>query len=137
MWMQINLEFEVRLQQYIELRRTGQLLEARAHVQKYIAQHTDTHSVEIHRAAGLLAYPPDTQTEPYKVGQTMVFVQKHAKDSLISDYVLAISVGFPCQPFPQNPPRAVLPSCSAAPSHRSLCWTFGTQDACMSFHVGE
>ncbi|KAI4121464.1 MAG: hypothetical protein LQ347_006853 [Umbilicaria vellea] len=61
-----NLEFELRLQQYIELRRSGQLLDARQHAQKYIAPHTDTHITAIHRAAGLLAYPPETQAEPYK-----------------------------------------------------------------------
>ncbi|MCJ1256648.1 GID complex subunit containing RING finger motif [Lignoscripta atroalba] len=61
-----NLEFQLRLQQYIELRRDGHLLEARQHAQKYIAPHTDTHFTDIHRAAGLLAYPPDTQAEPYK-----------------------------------------------------------------------
>ncbi|MCJ1486298.1 GID complex subunit containing RING finger motif [Schaereria dolodes] len=61
-----NLEFQLRLQQYIELRRRGQLLEARQHALKYIALHTDTHFTDIHRAAGLLAYPPETQAEPYK-----------------------------------------------------------------------
>ncbi|MCJ1225387.1 GID complex subunit containing RING finger motif [Toensbergia leucococca] len=64
--VQNNLEFELRLQQYIELRRNGRLLDARQHAQKYIAPHTDTHLSEIHRAAGLLAYPPNTQAEPYK-----------------------------------------------------------------------
>ncbi|MCJ1373582.1 GID complex subunit containing RING finger motif [Loxospora ochrophaea] len=61
-----NLEFELRLQQYIELRRDGQLLEARQHAQKHMVAHQYTQSTEILRAAGILAYPPDTQTEPYK-----------------------------------------------------------------------
>ncbi|MCJ1248278.1 GID complex subunit containing RING finger motif [Trapelia coarctata] len=61
-----SLEFQLRLQQYIELRRQGKLLEARQHAQKYIAPHTDTHSAEIYTAASMLAFPPDTQAEPYK-----------------------------------------------------------------------
>ncbi|KAL9612743.1 MAG: hypothetical protein Q9167_002682 [Letrouitia subvulpina] len=61
-----NLEFELRLQQYIELRRHGQVLEAKKHAQKYLSSNTEPHLEEIHRAAGLLAYAPDTQIEPYK-----------------------------------------------------------------------
>lgn len=64
---QNSLEFQLRLQQYIELRRGGKLLEARQHAQKYIAPHTETHSAEIYTAASMLAFPPDTQAEPYKV----------------------------------------------------------------------
>ena len=57
--------------------------------------------------------------------------------SLFSDYVFAISVGVSCEPFCQNPPRAVLSSSSPAPPHCPLCWTLGTQDAFLSFHVGK
>ncbi|KAI9817299.1 MAG: GID complex subunit containing RING finger motif [Thelocarpon impressellum] len=64
-----SLEFDVRLQQYIELVRTGEperLLEATQHARKYLTPHKDTQFLEIHRAAGLLAFSPDTQAEPYK-----------------------------------------------------------------------
>ncbi|MCJ1288402.1 GID complex subunit containing RING finger motif [Xylographa opegraphella] len=61
-----NLEFQLRLQQYIEIRRDGKLLAARQHAQRYIAPHTDSHFAEIHTAAALLAFPPDTTAEPYK-----------------------------------------------------------------------
>ena len=64
------LEFEVRLQQYVELVRTrdpARLLEATGHARRYLAPHKDSQSSDIHRAAGLLAFPPDTQAEPYKV----------------------------------------------------------------------
>ncbi|KAL9100931.1 MAG: hypothetical protein Q9187_009301, partial [Circinaria calcarea] len=67
-----SLEFELRLQQYIELLRGGRLLEATQHAKKHIVPHTDTHAVEIHRAAGLLAFPPDTQAEPYKTMYSQV-----------------------------------------------------------------
>ena len=50
--------------------RTGQrdkLLEAMQHAKKYLSPHIESQSQEIHRAAGLLAFPKDTDTEPYKV----------------------------------------------------------------------
>ncbi|KAL8739327.1 MAG: hypothetical protein Q9181_000058 [Wetmoreana brouardii] len=61
-----TLEFELRLQQFIELGRKGLLLEARQHAQKYITLNTDTNTPEVLRAAGLLAYPPNTRIEPYR-----------------------------------------------------------------------
>lgn len=64
-----NLEFELRLQQYIELVRTclpQKLLEATHHARKYLLPHRETQTVEIHRASGLLAFGPDTQAEPYR-----------------------------------------------------------------------
>lgn len=66
--LQNRLEFELRLQQYVELRRNGQLVEARQHAQKYLTQHAGTYPEEVNRAAGLLAYPPNTQVREYKVG---------------------------------------------------------------------
>ncbi|EAW24165.1 FYV10 family protein [Aspergillus fischeri NRRL 181] len=66
---QFNLEFELRLQQYIEMLRTGdrgKLMDAMAHAKRYLTPYTETQSKEIHRAAGLLAFPQDTKAEPYK-----------------------------------------------------------------------
>ncbi|KAL4890411.1 protein fyv10 [Aspergillus ambiguus] len=66
---QYNLEFELRLQQYIEMIRVGdreKLVEARAHAKKYLTPFIETQSAEIHRAAGLLAFPKDTKAEPYR-----------------------------------------------------------------------
>ncbi|PWY85673.1 hypothetical protein BO94DRAFT_557097 [Aspergillus sclerotioniger CBS 115572] len=66
---QYNLEFELRLQQYIEMVRTEhkeKLVDAMVHAKKYLAPYIETQSMEIHRAAGLLAFPPDTKAEPYK-----------------------------------------------------------------------
>ncbi|OCK78841.1 macrophage erythroblast attacher [Lepidopterella palustris CBS 459.81] len=65
--MNSNLEFELRLQQYIELVRscnTQKLMEATMHARKYLAPHQDTNFTI--RAAGLLAYSPDTEAEPYR-----------------------------------------------------------------------
>ncbi|KAL2787621.1 protein fyv10 [Aspergillus keveii] len=66
---QYNLEFELRLQQYIEMIRTGdkaKFIDAMTHAKKYLSPYIETQSAEIHRAAGLLAFPPDTKAEPYK-----------------------------------------------------------------------
>ena len=67
LFAQNNLEFELRLQQYIELLRATRIGEARQHAQKYIIPQVDTYPTEINRACGLFAYPPDTLAEPYKV----------------------------------------------------------------------
>ncbi|KAI9037369.1 FYV10 family protein [Aspergillus affinis] len=66
---QYNLEFELRMQQYIEMLRSGnkeKVVEAMMHAQKYLSSYVETQSAEIHRAAGLLAFPRDTKAEPYK-----------------------------------------------------------------------
>ncbi|TIA51555.1 protein FYV10 [Aureobasidium pullulans] len=63
-----NLELELRLQQFIELVRTGEpqkLIEATLHARKHLGTHqNDSYGL---RAGGLLANPPHTRTEPYKV----------------------------------------------------------------------
>ena len=62
-----NLELELRLQQFIELARSGdmkQLMEAIVHARKHLAAGQDTQFGL--RAAGLLAYRPDTLVEPYR-----------------------------------------------------------------------
>ncbi|KAF7592607.1 GID complex subunit containing RING finger motif [Aspergillus hancockii] len=67
--IQHNLEFELRLQQYIELVRTGdkkKFVEAMVHAKRFLTPYTESQSMEIHRAAGLLAFPKDTKAEPYK-----------------------------------------------------------------------
>ncbi|KAL9107541.1 MAG: hypothetical protein Q9227_007541 [Pyrenula ochraceoflavens] len=66
---QNNLEFELRLQQYIVLVRTrnpAKLLEARKHAHKYFMPHLESQDTEIKKAAGLLAQEPDTDVEPYR-----------------------------------------------------------------------
>ncbi len=66
--MQSNLEFMLRCQQYIEMMRTGsqsKMLEAITHAKKHITPFNDTFPVEVSNMAGLLAYRPDTELEPY------------------------------------------------------------------------
>ncbi|KAF8468862.1 CTLH/CRA C-terminal to lish motif domain-containing protein [Kalaharituber pfeilii] len=61
-----NLEFNLRLQQYIELVRAGNKKDAITYSKKFLAVHHEAHLPEIEKAAALLAYPPDTQWQPYK-----------------------------------------------------------------------
>lgn len=63
-----NLELELRLQQMIEMTRNGdtsKLIEATLHARKYLGGQQDTFYGL--RAGGLLAYPSNTLTEPYRV----------------------------------------------------------------------
>ncbi|KAJ5812541.1 hypothetical protein N7474_008842 [Penicillium riverlandense] len=66
---QHNLEFELRLQQYIELVRTQdkrKKLEAIIHAKKYLIPNHESQKTEILRAAGLLVFTQDTKAPPYK-----------------------------------------------------------------------
>ena len=63
-----NLELELRLQQMVEMTRTGEtskLIEATVHARKFLGAQQDTFYGM--RAGGLLAHPANTLTEPYKV----------------------------------------------------------------------
>ena len=63
--IQSTLEFELRLQQYIELVREGKLNEAVIYARKHLASSFDTHTEDLHRASALLAYRPHAPG-PYK-----------------------------------------------------------------------
>ena len=92
---QNRLEFELRLQQYIELRRNGQLVEARQHAQKYLTPQAGVYLEEVNRAAGLLAYPPDTHVREYRVSSRIMTVI--ARWLMGIEFVLRKSVGRPRQ----------------------------------------
>ncbi|KAL0959940.1 hypothetical protein HGRIS_011603 [Hohenbuehelia grisea] len=61
-----TLEFELRLQEYIELARARKILEAIAYSKKYLISWQDTHLTRIHQASALLAIPPTTTCGRYK-----------------------------------------------------------------------
>jgi macrophage erythroblast attacher len=65
-----TLEYELRMQQYIEMVRTGdpeKLLEAALHARKHLtAEGQSRNAIE---SAGLLAYDADTDTEPFAVSR--------------------------------------------------------------------
>lgn len=56
---QSTLEFELRLQQYIELVRSRRREEAVAYARKHLHPSYDSHKEDFHRASCLLAYPPE------------------------------------------------------------------------------
>ena len=69
-YLQHNLEFELRLQQFIEMVRTQdktKKIEAIAHAKRYLILNHQAQNPEIRRAAGLLVFKQDTKVEPYKV----------------------------------------------------------------------
>lgn len=73
-FVQHNLEFELRLQQYIELVRSQdqtKKIEAIAHAKKYLVTNQETQNKEIMRAAGMLVFTQDTRAEPYQVSQSI------------------------------------------------------------------
>ena len=68
---QSELELELRLQQFIELVRTGELdkqIEAIAHARKYFTG--EQSSKFVYQAGGLITQPPETTLYPYQVSLT-------------------------------------------------------------------
>ncbi|KAI0332824.1 hypothetical protein GY45DRAFT_1320396 [Cubamyces sp. BRFM 1775] len=61
-----TLEFDLRLQEYIELARAGKTVEAMAYSKKHLLPWQETHLHQVVQAAGLLCYPPTTTCGPYK-----------------------------------------------------------------------
>jgi CTLH/CRA C-terminal to LisH motif domain len=64
---QSTLEFDLRLQEYIELTRVRKYEEAIPYSKKYLTPWYETHGVQITQAFNLLAFPPTTTCTPYKV----------------------------------------------------------------------
>ncbi|KAG5643634.1 hypothetical protein DXG03_000560 [Asterophora parasitica] len=61
-----TLEFDLRLQEYIELTRARKSQEAIAYSRKYLVPWHETHLAQIQTATALLAFPPNTTCGPYK-----------------------------------------------------------------------
>jgi macrophage erythroblast attacher len=61
-----RFEFQLRLQEYIELVRQRQLVSAIQYSKKYLVGFSDTHLKEIQQAAGLLAFDPNTTCPTYQ-----------------------------------------------------------------------
>ncbi len=64
--MRSNLEFNVRMQEFIELIKTGRKMEAVKHARKYLTTDDPDQLPLVQRGMGLLAFPSDTQIAPYK-----------------------------------------------------------------------
>ncbi|KAG5440695.1 hypothetical protein PCK2_000283 [Pneumocystis canis] len=62
----INLEFELKLQEYIELVKKNEHFQAITYSRKYLAPYAEVHMQEFKRAMSLLIFPPDTTCEVYR-----------------------------------------------------------------------
>ncbi|KAK7603012.1 hypothetical protein V9T40_003011 [Parthenolecanium corni] len=61
-----NMEFNLRVQEFIELVRSDKKLEAVKHARKYFSTYEDNQLEEIQHCMALLAFSPDIQISPYK-----------------------------------------------------------------------
>ncbi|XP_055848626.1 E3 ubiquitin-protein transferase MAEA [Episyrphus balteatus] len=61
-----NIEFQLRVQEFVELVRFNNRTEAVRHARKYFPAFDKTQLNEICKCMALLAYQPDTQIDPYK-----------------------------------------------------------------------
>lgn len=59
------LEFELRLQEYIELLRKSDVYDASIYAQKHLSPYRETYIAASHAIAGLLAQDPTSPTDPY------------------------------------------------------------------------
>eukprot|EP00842_Homolaphlyctis_polyrhiza_P005400 jgi/Hompol1/5861/HPOL_001115-RA len=62
-----TLEFNLRLQEYIELVRSRSLAQAITYARKYLTPWSETHMREIQQAMGLLAFNPSTDCGSYRM----------------------------------------------------------------------
>jgi macrophage erythroblast attacher len=117
---QNNLEFELRLQQYIEMIRSGgpgKQFEAMLHAKKFLVPYKDTHNEAILHAAGLLAQPPNTSHDPYKVRLwTSNGSCKHA--DYFAEDVLTHPLDLSLEPVHHDPPHTTFPPDSTPPTYR-------------------
>ncbi|KAF7729140.1 GID complex subunit containing RING finger motif [Apophysomyces ossiformis] len=61
-----TLEFNLRLQEYIELARESKGMEAIAYAKKYLVPWEETEQKKIMQAMGMLPFPSNTLCQPYK-----------------------------------------------------------------------
>jgi len=64
---QSTLEFDLRLQEYIELARERRTTDAIVYSKKHLIPWQETHLMQIQQGSALLAFPQTTTCNPYKV----------------------------------------------------------------------
>jgi hypothetical protein len=70
--LQSKLEFKLRLQEFIELVREEQMMEAVTYARKYLASWGSTNMKELQQAMATLAFKSNTDCASYKVGSWVV-----------------------------------------------------------------
>lgn len=135
--MNSNLELELRLQQFIELARGGDVSEKVAgivHARKHLAGGQE---VEFGlRAGGLLAHESDTLVEPYRVSSlalpslpSMVLIT----DGVLPDDVRTHPLPSPSTSLPQNSSLLAPTPLPTTSLHRLISRSLRTQDSIMPF----
>lgn len=66
-FLQSNLEFKLRQQEFIEFIRKDHRMEAVKHARKHFANPESDQMTSVQHVMGLLAFPTDTEVSPYKV----------------------------------------------------------------------
>ncbi|KAM3957992.1 E3 ubiquitin-protein transferase Katazuke [Aphomia sociella] len=61
-----NMEFKIRIQEFIELVREDKRLEAVRYAKKHFSSFEDGQLQDIQHCMGMLAFPKDTEVEPYR-----------------------------------------------------------------------
>ncbi|XP_044272107.1 E3 ubiquitin-protein transferase MAEA isoform X1 [Tribolium madens] len=61
-----NMEFNLRIQEFVELIRSERRMDAIKHARKHFPSFEDEHLDSIQRVMALLAFPVDTEIKPYK-----------------------------------------------------------------------
>ncbi|XP_017470275.1 PREDICTED: macrophage erythroblast attacher isoform X1 [Rhagoletis zephyria] len=75
-----NMEFSLRVQEFVELVRCDSRVEAVKHARKYFQAFERTQLKEICKCMALLAYQPNTDTQPYKG----LFSERRWKDLVLN-----------------------------------------------------
>ena len=123
-----SLEFELRLQQYIELCRQDRFVEARDHAKKYFPQYHEGHQEKISIAASLLAFKPDRRQHVCTMLGPLP-KNKFSADLSAIDVVFPIQMGRAGRPFYRYTPSALLPALTASPPHRPFRRSLRSQDS--------
>ncbi|XP_077283608.1 E3 ubiquitin-protein transferase Katazuke [Arctopsyche grandis] len=80
-----SMEFKLRVQDYVELVREDKGVEAVKYAKKYFAAYEDGQLLEIQQCMGMLAFPSDTEVQPYKAlfdeGRWQTLVQQFRQEN--------------------------------------------------------
>ncbi|KPI42430.1 Protein FYV10 [Cyphellophora attinorum] len=131
------LEYELHLQQFIELVRANKIIEAREHATVHLSPQQETRPGALMEAAGLLAQSPETETEPYKsffsarrwTYLSQVFIETHHSMLSLPQQPLlhvALSAGLSALKTPAchsafNPTSSSTPGHAKMATNTSLC----------------
>merc|ERR1719209_893207 len=105
--MKSTLEFNVRLQEFVQLVKAGDRMAAVQHAKKHLATGEQVEVVQ--QAMGLLAFPTDTHVQPYR---DLLDASRWHQLTLQSMFTVALQYGLACLKTPHcyKPPTFLLSS---------------------------